>query len=61
MQLLNAISMALLFTNNLKNEDDNYRVSLQEAIDDVLPIDPEFILKVILILNITLSRAPVRA
>lgn len=48
MQLLNVISLALMFSSNLKDKNDCYRISLKKSLDEVRLIEPEFILKVAL-------------
>ncbi|KAG8194867.1 hypothetical protein JTE90_029160 [Oedothorax gibbosus] len=48
MQFLNAASMALICTANLKKSTDTYRLLITKLADEVKAFDPEFILKVAL-------------
>lgn len=49
MQLYNAASMALMCSANLKNSDDSFRNFIELSANAVRLIDPEFILKVIIL------------
>ncbi|GIX90671.1 hypothetical protein CEXT_586843 [Caerostris extrusa] len=47
-KFLNIASMALIYSSNLKDVNDTYRMLIQKYADDVKTFEPEFILKVAL-------------